>query len=275
MRSPELGSRPELREPTNSISNETDCDSNLRGEDDDVVCANENARNTDASVAQDSCDNASTSQVPTATGGDNSSDTVEANNEQNDATNREQSAAPLATVGETDENEAETIDASVPNGETRVTEATEESTNETNESRIGNVQETTGHRDDDDVETNERSAENGQATNESSETNDDRVTNRNENSETNDERVLETNGDIEIVDAAEATEESLTFDENHFSTPVGGLSPRGRRRTTTSSMEDSEVRRPAHNAECTTLCGFIQLLKQLRKLKASLRLLIH
>ncbi|XP_026320391.1 E3 ubiquitin-protein ligase Nedd-4 isoform X2 [Hyposmocoma kahamanoa] len=43
----------------------------------------------------------------------------------------------------------------------------------------------------------------------------------------------------------ERSEEALTFDENHFSTPVGGSSPartpRGRRRrTTTSSLEDSE-----------------------------------
>lgn len=45
----------------------------------------------------------------------------------------------------------------------------------------------------------------------------------------------------------ERSEEALTFDENHFSTPVGGASPvrtpRGRRRrATTSSLEDSEVR---------------------------------
>lgn len=41
--------------------------------------------------------------------------------------------------------------------------------------------------------------------------------------------------------------ESLTFDENHFSTPTGGVTPERRasasrrRRATTSSMEDSEV----------------------------------
>lgn len=51
-------------------------------------------------------------------------------------------------------------------------------------------------------------------------------------------------GDENEVDRSE---EALTFDENHFSTPVGGASPartpRGRRRrTTTSSLEDSEVR---------------------------------
>lgn len=43
-------------------------------------------------------------------------------------------------------------------------------------------------------------------------------------------------------------EDTLTFDENHFSTPTGGVSPERsprtrRRRTTTSSMEDSEVRK--------------------------------
>lgn len=49
------------------------------------------------------------------------------------------------------------------------------------------------------------------------------------------------------VELIEIVAESLTFDENHFSTPTGG-SPEGRsptsrrRRTTASSMDDSEVR---------------------------------
>lgn len=45
----------------------------------------------------------------------------------------------------------------------------------------------------------------------------------------------------------ERSEEALTFDDNHFSTPVGGASPARtprsrRRRTTASSLENSEVR---------------------------------
>ncbi|XP_013137372.1 PREDICTED: E3 ubiquitin-protein ligase NEDD4-like isoform X2 [Papilio polytes] len=52
-------------------------------------------------------------------------------------------------------------------------------------------------------------------------------------------------GDDDEVELIEIVAESLTFDENHFSTPTGG-SPEGRsptsrrRRTTASSMDDSE-----------------------------------
>lgn len=84
-------------------------------------------------------------------------------------------------------------------------------------------------------------------------------TNDNHSTEGNNE---ETNGEQSESavggETMEASEESLTFDENHFSTPVGGASPARspsrRRRTTTSSMEDSEVRgRVACAAECTML----------------------
>ncbi|XP_028177006.1 E3 ubiquitin-protein ligase Nedd-4 isoform X2 [Ostrinia furnacalis] len=205
---------PDLR--AHSISNETDCDSSLRGEDDDVVCANETARSNDAQVAQDSCDNeASTSQVPTDTATDKE---VDANDVHDDETKQDQVETQDDSVAET--NEAEVTNDVVVNGtETEASEVEANGDVETSEHR--NVPETTVT---DDVETDEHRAagtievENGV---ESQEGGDD------------------SNQDIEIVDAAEATEQSLTFDENHFSTPVGGLSPRARRRTT-SSLEDSE-----------------------------------
>lgn len=71
-------------------------------------------------------------------------------------------------------------------------------------------------------------------------------------------------GEVEGIDGEESLElpetvDALTFDENHFSTPTGGASPvtspRSRRRTT-SSMDDSEVRRDAKCKYCVHTAWF-------------------
>ncbi|XP_012546515.1 E3 ubiquitin-protein ligase Nedd-4 isoform X3 [Bombyx mori] len=61
----------------------------------------------------------------------------------------------------------------------------------------------------------------------------------NNGNDLNDETTNEARSEQPVI------EDTLTFDENHFSTPTGGVSPERsprtrRRRTTTSSMEDSE-----------------------------------
>lgn len=60
-------------------------------------------------------------------------------------------------------------------------------------------------------------------------------------------------GGDRLDDAGDESTESLTFDENHFSTPTGGATPErrdspNRRRTTASSVDDSEVSRTSLRA---------------------------
>lgn len=170
------------------------------------MCANEGARTarSDARVAQDNCDNeASTSQ--TTDNQATAEDTVE-----NDARN----GGDETDAGDvTDENE---VRISL---ETNVVDSNVE----------GDINEETARDREADVAGSSReSNEEGTAEGEVGEV-----------------REIEVSEAIEATEqsGAEASEESLTFDENHFSTPVGGASPQPRRRrATTSSLEDSEVR---------------------------------
>lgn len=209
---------------TNSISDETDCDNNLGNktiqEDDDVVCANE--------VVGDAQTDTSTSHDTASRAADAAELTEDANTETANTT--------------TDEPGGDTLTTDTPQGESRDTtdntEVTQVSTDTPEERDTANEGDVSNERD----ATNETETQN--------ETQTEVVENETETVAT---EAAETETPAPQTETAVAQadviveEDALTFDENHFSTPTGGASPVAtptarRRRTTTSSMEDSEVR---------------------------------
>ncbi|RVE44377.1 hypothetical protein evm_010998 [Chilo suppressalis] len=243
IRSPEHGSRTEVVGPTTSLS-ENDCDNNLRGsetaEEDDVVCANEIAiaRPTEVQtddVAQDSCDNrAGTSQT-----GDEER-TLNDIEETNGRTELEETSNS-DVVGEVVENPKsdEVVDAI--NRAVTDNVAVEDS-NENDPRTNETVPQTNGEELTDDSRTTANVTE---VSDERTET----ETETRENTNTDDVSAEAT--DVDLVEiqisgeeaAAVDSEESLTFDENHFSTPSGGsraATPRRSRRATAASVDDSE-----------------------------------
>lgn len=80
--------------------------------------------------------------------------------------------------------------------------------------------------------------------------------NNNENDAIDQIESAQDNAEVEVT---ANDEEVLTFDENHFSTPIGGVTPeqttprdRRRRQITTSSVDDSEVRDSGDCVKCVT-----------------------
>ncbi|KAJ8716968.1 hypothetical protein PYW08_005367 [Mythimna loreyi] len=218
---------------TNSISDETDCDNNLRNntiqEEDDVVCANEHVvdAQTDASASQNTAteDHAEQNDITDATNAseviDNSTDEVDVVTATDDRQNDSRGDA---------DNGAETTEAEPVNEtEGSVTE-TRSDTETQNETPTENATETVAETQ---VAT-ETAEENAAETPNTTEVNTETATEVTEN-ETDQTALPQT----EVV-----VEDALTFDENHFSTPTGtspATSPgTRRRRTTTSSMDDSE-----------------------------------
>lgn len=197
-----------------------------------MVCANENHN------AQD-C-NASTSQ-----------DVANDNNE-----------------SETTETETETTDAVDANGESPNVNGEAQDTNE----------ESNADRESRDENEESRIAEDSAVINgdNSDATEESRITNgeNQDASADNAENGIdgERNGEIEEVDEErlEVTEltDALTFDENHFSTPLGGASPvtsQRSRRPTTSSMDDSEVRGDAKCKYSVHKCRLVTVERVLAK----------
>lgn len=223
---------------TNSISDETDCDNNLRNntiqEEDDVVCANEVVTDaqSDASASQNTATVAQAEQTEIK----NTSDVVEANGTDevdvvtatDDRENDSRGETDNVTTHETETiNESETINETDTRNET----VTENDTVAENE--IVTQNET--------VTENETVAENETATANTTESqNTAEIITENATEVTENETEPQT----ALPQTEVVVEDALTFDENHFSTPTGAspvTSPgTRRRRTTTSSMEDSE-----------------------------------
>lgn len=180
--------------PTNSISDETDCDNSLRNKDiqeeDDVVCANEHVHDaqSDASTSQNTASEA-TDQA-----------------EQNEITNTSES---VENSNDNDEVDGET--APTDNQEILTQEVIADETETQNETQTQNETE--------DIQNETENTQNGSDA---------------------------TENETEVPQTEVVVEDALTFDENHFSTPTGAspvTSPVSRRRrSTTSSLEDSEVR---------------------------------
>ncbi|XP_022815743.1 E3 ubiquitin-protein ligase Nedd-4 isoform X2 [Spodoptera litura] len=215
---------------TNSISDETDCDNNLGNktiqEDDDVVCANE--------VVGDAQTDTSTSHDAVSRAADTAELTEDTNTE----------AANNTT---TDGAGGDTPPSDAPQGESRDTtdntEVAQGSTDTPEERDTANEGDVANERD----TANETESQN--------ETQTEVVENETETAATEAAETetaapqTETAAPQTEIAVAQAEviveEDALTFDENHFSTPTGGASPvatptNRRRRTTTSSMEDSE-----------------------------------
>lgn len=199
--------------PTNSISDETDCDNNLRNktipEEDDVVCANEQVGDaqTEASTSHDIASEPNDQeQIET-----NTVQVTEHTDEvDGEAVTEEQDDSRVDTENTTEQTETE-----VPNG----TETETQNESETqNEAEANDTERTT------EVIENETEPE------------------------------TEVTEEVALPQTEVVVEDALTFDENHFSTPTGGVSPvtspaARRRRTTASSIDDSEVR------HLRTTCG--------------------
>ncbi|CAG9795930.1 unnamed protein product [Diatraea saccharalis] len=246
IRSPEHDSGTEIVESATSLS-ENDCDNNLRcnetTEEDDVVCANETARSRDVradDVAQDDCDNqASTSQTEIEDDDIMPKDTDDVNNK------TDVDETPPADVVDAVEacNKdvvAEGHDRSVPIGNDNT--ETNDDIERTNSSESVDDR---GATEDSHGETNETEGESNESqtvvvTDVDVQGDSDVRENRTETRERQADGTGAGVVEIEIEDS-EASEESLTFDENHFSTPVGGsraATPRRSRRATAASMDD-------------------------------------
>ena len=222
--------------PTNSISDETDCDNNLRSktihEEDDVVCANEHVTDaqSDASASQNTAheDTEQNEITDTNTNAlENSTDEVDVVT----ATDDRESDSRGAVESVTETNETET-----PNDTENIETVTLHITETPNETEVTeNATETQN-----DTEVAESSTAATALTTLTIE--DETVATENTTNETENETNATALPQTEVI-----VEDALTFDENHFSTPTGAspvTSPGARRRrtTTASSMEDSEVR---------------------------------
>ncbi|XP_075981805.1 E3 ubiquitin-protein ligase Nedd4 isoform X2 [Anticarsia gemmatalis] len=227
IRSPEPA-QPETEATTNSISDETDCDNNLRNktiqEEDDVVCANERH---DARREHDGHD-ATTSQT--------ASENVEQNEITNDGTGSSENTEATAEVVE---NTTVIEESAVVENETAVvngTETTENSTESASSEHTENETVTTNTSQETDTNVPDTDANVAE-----SDANTDTTP---ENDADVPQRDVQVENEIVEVRNVELVTEDLTFDENHFSTPTGGSPERSpqarRRRTTTSSMEESE-----------------------------------
>ncbi|XP_049701340.2 E3 ubiquitin-protein ligase Nedd-4 isoform X3 [Helicoverpa armigera] len=192
--------------PTNSISDETDCDNNLRNktipEEDDVVCANElvGDAQTEASTSHDTASEPNDEEQTETNTVQVTEHTDEVDGE---AATEEQDDSRVDTENTTEQTETET---EVPN---------ETETPPQNESEMQN---------------------------EAEENDTERTTEVIENETEPETEVTE---EVALPQTEVVVEDALTFDENHFSTPTGGVSPvtspaARRRRTTASSIDDSE-----------------------------------
>ncbi|KAJ8717592.1 hypothetical protein PYW07_005522 [Mythimna separata] len=228
IRSPEpVAADAPVTNATNSISDETDCDNNLRNntiqEEDDVVCANELVvdAHTDASASQHTATEAQPEQNETNA---TTSEVIENSTDEVDvvtATDDRQNDSRGETENFTETTETEPVNET----EANVTETRSE-TETQNETPTENTTETVAET----QAATESVAENATETQEA-------------DTETATE-VTENETEQTLPQTEVVVEDALTFDENHFSTPTGAspvASPgTRRRRTTTSSMDDSE-----------------------------------
>ncbi|KAJ2948784.1 hypothetical protein O0L34_g8041 [Tuta absoluta] len=220
-------SRNETAETNGPTSlSETDCDTRNRQEDDDVVCANEvRLRVTDGNNETTQ----GTSQTEQNATGDNT-------DEIDNAATIERQESLINNETETTVTEADTNDASIEERQNAVESA------ETNAEATQNALEATQNATD---ETQNATAETQNTTEETQNATEETQNATAETRNATEERHngAERRQTADNDDTADENEESLQFDENHFSTPVGGASPQARRRrraNTASSMEDTE-----------------------------------
>ncbi|CAB3244315.1 unnamed protein product [Arctia plantaginis] len=209
--------------PSYSISDETDCDNNLRNktpqEEDDVVCANQ------LHDVQNDNENGGRNDANTSLTNENDEQT-EITNEDSEATdNTNEVTIPDDGIANSNTAESNVINT-VTDSETTTTNETV-ATSENNSENIENAAE---------------SIESDTARSSNVPVNDSNVSEDDVIVAENDEVVPVTN--IVEVRNVELVTEDLTFDENHFSTPTAGTPDRSpmtrRRRTTASSLDESE-----------------------------------